>query len=111
MTLTAQSGGEVRQKLLAGLSQTDTESLNQALMNVVVYEADRTYAESIITMFLTHSNPQVRAVAAAAIDYLVRTHGKINKPRIVPLIEELLKDTRTMVNAQSALTSINTLVK
>jgi hypothetical protein len=59
-----------------------------------------------VAAHLQSSDPWVRGVAATCAGHIARLHGALDTNRIVPLIERLASDPRTIGRVEDALEDI-----
>jgi hypothetical protein len=95
-----------RDELASDLSSDDPHRVATAIIAAALHENDRRYVEDLIVQLLEHPDAWVRGASAIAAGHIARIHRSLDIDRIVPMINRLLKDSRTSGKAQDALDDI-----
>ncbi|WP_437506599.1 hypothetical protein [Sorangium sp. So ce1099] len=85
------------------LQSGDVETICETMVNLAFHDPDLEWVQDQCLMLSSHSDPQVRSVAATCLGHLARIHGTLNLTRVLPCLKALLLDSRTAGYAEAAL--------
>jgi hypothetical protein len=75
------------------IARNDPAELLYVPLVVSMSPPSRVYAEEICLRFANHPDPNVRGLAIEGFGNIARLFQSLNKSRILPVIEEALKDS------------------
>ena len=89
-----------REQLAADFASNDPARIINATISAALHDPDRLYVETIILRFADHSDPWVRGACGIAAGHLARIHRAISMGRIVPMLQDFLRDEDPKVRAE-----------
>ncbi len=99
-----------REEAIVELESEDPERVSCALVRLTLHDSDRAWLEALIVQHLQSNDPWIRGVAATCAGHVARLHRSLDTTRIVPLIERLGADPRTVGRMEDALEDIELFV-
>ena len=90
-----------KEEVEKAIYKDNPNELLYAVLSVALYSADSDYAEKICVQLSKHKNFNVRGNAILGFGHMARIHGKLDKKRVKPIIENALKDKNEYVRGQA----------
>lgn len=83
------------------LTDNKADELFYVVLSVAFYSDDFEYAENICIQLSNQKHFNVRGNAIQGFGHIARIHGKLNKNKIKPIIENALKDKNEYVRGNA----------
>lgn len=92
-------------------SSDDSEKICEALVSIVFHDSDLVWIQERCIDFLEHSDIQVSGLAATCLGHIARIHRRLNKDRVVELLQEkAIRTPEISGRIEDALDDINMFV-
>ncbi len=89
------------------LSGGDPGKICEALLSMAYFDPDWRHAQDICLAYLENPNPDIRGVAATCLGHIVRVHGRLDKERVLGVLNSKLDDSSIRGQVSDALDDIN----
>ena len=96
-----------RDEALQRLESADPDVLTTTIAQIALNDGDADFIQDVLARFMQHPAPFVRSVAARCVGDLARRHKQLDRQRIVPLLERLLRDPETADAARDGLEDVD----
>ncbi len=83
------------------LTDNNTNELALMVLSVALYSDNFEYAENFCIQLSNHKHFNVRGNAIQGFGHIARIHGKLNKSKIKPIIENALKNKNEYVHGNA----------
>lgn len=83
------------------IADNNTDELFYAVLSVALYSDDFEYAEKICIQLSNHEHFNVRGNAIQGFGHIARIHGKLNKGKTKPIIENALQDENEYIRGNA----------
>jgi hypothetical protein len=97
---------EYRQ-LEQALKEKDINKATSTMLYLCFNIDDINWLEDRYIALLEHENDDVSGLAATCLGHIARIHGEINQEKVLPVLQEKLKDARLVGRVQDALDDIS----
>jgi hypothetical protein len=95
-----------REEADAAFVSGDPRVICDALIRVVYHESEWRVAQEACLRFSTHSNEEVRGLAATCFGHLARIHRVLDLQLVIPVLRKMLDDPIVSGRAQDALDDV-----
>jgi hypothetical protein len=105
-------GGKYTKSDLELLLRSDEIStVTDALLYITFSSEDIEWVQDQCLALLDHENDEVSGLAATCLGHVARLHRTINKSKVLPVLQNKLKDPRLSGRVQDALADIQRFAK
>lgn len=90
------------QEIMSLIQSGEPKGMVQGLLRLALEAGDREPIEDIMITYSRHGNEQVRGIALLCFGHVARRFGRIDKERVMPVLEEGLLDGSLFVRRHAA---------
>jgi hypothetical protein len=83
------------------VARNEPNELLHAVLSAALYAEDRDFAEHVCLTLAGHEHFNVRGNALLGFAHIARIYGKLNEPKVRPLLEKGLNDQDDYVRGQA----------
>jgi hypothetical protein len=95
-----------RQQLTKAFASGKKDEICDALIAMAFYDEDWKWSQTQCLHFLSHSDPDVRGVAASCLGHIARIHHQLDQEIVESTLKQHLQDKLIAARVQDALDDI-----
>ena len=93
------------------LGSGNVRAINEALLSAAFHDCDWEWAQNQCLSFLSHSNRDVRSIAATCLGHIARIHRKLDIDIVLPQLYEAKSDQSIAAGVDDAIDDIKLFVR
>lgn len=97
-----------RDEALAAFASEKPDMVCDALIRLTYHDGDWQWVQDQCISWARHPNVDIRGLAVTCLGHLARIHTRLDLQKILPLLEELLRDPSVASRTEDALDDIKT---
>ena len=96
-----------KEHALIELASNDSKRISKALLSLTLHENDYDWLSRLCIRYLNYDDRNVQSTAIQSIGHIARLHGRIDKTRVIPILEKLKKVDELSGKVEDALDDIS----
>jgi HEAT repeat protein len=96
-----------REEAQRAFASNSPEIISDTLLRIIYHDSDWRWVQGQCLLYAKHESDEVRRAAAQCLGSLALNRGIIDSELVIPVLNELVKDSRTAKQAEEALSSIH----